>query len=274
MPSGVPPLRADQGAGMFHRTSTMQQRQPTQLFVVANVVAVLLGMAGVIALAVVKSDESSKRYIANNDLPIANTVILCFCITVLLAALVMISQQAGKTRTKTWYMGCVLPNPTITTRWAQGRAAQEHGCDPHQHVGCAAVTDSMPAVCQRVGHQHNVLVAAVLFHVLHRFDLFRRHGHQRRTCIIAHHTHRTFTTRYSCSCWHKRTKCAPKHASFCFSSKSAAQPADDSGAFGSAAPLRSPRQKRSCALQHSPLQMRTSSRRPSPRPPPRVSRCP
>lgn len=78
-----------------------------QIFVIANAIAVIMGTAGIIGLAVLKGDESSKRFIANNQLQIANTVVLCFCITFLLASLIMIIQHTRRVYGKPWY-ACVL----------------------------------------------------------------------------------------------------------------------------------------------------------------------
>lgn len=109
MPSGTFALHPNQGRCGVLRASDAKPRQTPQLFVVANAVAVIMGLAGVIALAIVKSDDSSKRFIASNQLPIANTVILCFCITILLLALLLITRHAGKTRRHTWCgRGCTL----------------------------------------------------------------------------------------------------------------------------------------------------------------------
>lgn len=170
------------------------QRQTPQLFVIANVVAVLLGTGGVIALAVVKSDESSKRFIANNELPIANSVILSFCVVILLIAIAMVARHAGKTRKLAWCERGPTSSGRCGTSRQQGRAAQEHDFHTHQYADCAARASHMPACCECTCDQHFMLVAPSPLVFLYSADIFRCHRYQRRTYQRVDHTNACSTS--------------------------------------------------------------------------------
>lgn len=69
----------------------------------ANYLAIVLALAGIIVLVVSKVEADGLDYLANTSLPVANLVIACFCTILSLVAIVITVWHLSTTWRAPWY---------------------------------------------------------------------------------------------------------------------------------------------------------------------------